>query len=807
MSHVTYNTVWAKAQELLTTTLQSEPTQADRREQRKLLATLYLRYIIIANYLSECVDQVVQPQKRMLIRKLLVATLGRILELKCDLVEADLCEWSHCGDVIESLHLNPLSCDLTIPSCFTRERKEELEYRKRTVEDTLNKLGYLEKVQTKIPLTEHKAILIIQTHERARQGRLRAQFMKEIRGMKDRGKPLQADAEEEDDSQRLSLVAALRIQKIWRGYVARRQTRRRKLHEMLLIGMIPPQKKESEHVNKALAVREDRRNLQEARECEYQSAIVEIRDNIERTQRGLILEQLGDQVRTWLREYHAHTGKIPEYTGSERPISRLMSSRQGTDSELSKSSSKESKSKKSRSPKSKDSKDEEEDETTHMKAIISVFVPELTMAKEEYDESWANKNESANTRQHHYEDIIYNEQMNSMENELRKIVDDMMRSELQLLQEAFDKDRGYKGKKQKKASKKARRGGKKAKKKKEKDLTPDRTTESLFEELIANGIIKRCPEVYLKDFIGERSYHTAVPHNKGKENDIDLGDFRQILTEYCILPLSSDQLHLSTPHIKSLMIAGPKGSGKDALVHAICTEAGALLFDLTPANIVGKYPGKSGLTMLIHLVLKVARLLPPAVIYMDNAERPFVKKIPKTDTTDPKRLKKDLPKIVKGFSSDERIMLIGVTSCPWESDQKLLQQVYQKFLSIPRAGYNSRYLVWKTLLGKFSAISWQFDISGMSRISDGFTVGSIMETVQEVITVKRMLRLRVLPLSPLELINVLCKKTPVYREEDEAFELWWSKTPLAKRRSQAVEAYLEEQAELQAKQASAKKNK
>lgn len=58
-------------------------------------------------------------------------------------------------------------------------------------------------------------------------------------------------------------------------------------------------------------------------------------------------------------------------------------------------------------------------------------------------------------------------------------------------QDALDRDRGYKGKKPKKSSKKARRGGKKSKKKKEKDLTPDRTTESLFEELVANGIIKK----------------------------------------------------------------------------------------------------------------------------------------------------------------------------------------------------------------------------------------------------------------------------------------------------------------------------
>lgn len=84
------------------------------------------------------------------------------------------------------------------------------------------------------------------------------------------------------------------------------------------------------------------------------------------------------------------------------------------------------------------------------------------------------------------------------------------------------------------------------------------------------------------------------------------------------------------------------------LVHAICSETGATLFDLTPANLVGKYPGKSGLIMLIHLIMKVSRLLQPSVLWMNDAEKPFVKKIPKTDKTDPKRLKKDLVKIIKG---------------------------------------------------------------------------------------------------------------------------------------------------------------
>jgi hypothetical protein len=60
----------------------------------------------------------------------------------------------------------------------------------------------------------------------------------------------------------------------------------------------------------------------------------------------------------------------------------------------------------------------------------------------------------------------------------------------------------------------------------------------------------------------------------------------------------------------------------------------------------------------VHLINKVSRLLQPSVIYIDNAEKTFLKKVPKTDKTDPKRLKKDLPKIVKGISQDDQVGML-----------------------------------------------------------------------------------------------------------------------------------------------------
>ncbi len=53
--------------------------------------------------------------------------------------------------------------------------------------------------------------------------------------------------------------------------------------------------------------------------------------------------------------------------------------------------------------------------------------------------------------------------------------------------------------------------GKKGKKgKKEKDLTPDRTIESLYEELAREGVIIRCPKVRLSEFMGDYRYSCTV---------------------------------------------------------------------------------------------------------------------------------------------------------------------------------------------------------------------------------------------------------------------------------------------------------
>lgn len=93
------------------------------------------------------------------------------------------------------------------------------------------------------------------------------------------------------------------------------------------------------------------------------------------------------------------------------------------------------------------------------------------------------------------------------------------------MQAALDRDKGYKGKRSKKSQKRVRRSGKKNKRKKEKDLTPDRTTESLFEELLQQGIIKFCPEVRIDNFKGQNSYSNFDLRQKEKDPLPAIGEF------------------------------------------------------------------------------------------------------------------------------------------------------------------------------------------------------------------------------------------------------------------------------------------
>ncbi|XP_045906785.1 dynein regulatory complex protein 11-like isoform X1 [Micropterus dolomieu] len=389
--------------------------------------------------------------------------------------------------------------------------------------------------------------------------------------------------------------------------------------------------------------------------------------------------------------------------------------------------------------------------------------------------------------------LLRDEMRQEVEQEVRLQVDELMRAELENLKLVIDKT-------QKKKKKKGNRKKKKSKKKKrEKDLTAHRSLQSLCEELILEGFLIQPMNIKLSDYIGEYSYLGSTLQQVNTEPMPSLSDVRQLITLYTVLPLGSQAVLKKFPGMKTLLLAGPSGVGKKMLVHAVCSETGAHLFHLNPAHLSTRYPGRTA--YLLHLVFKVAGELQPSVIWIEDAEIPFYRKTPKTEREwkrslfqlDLKGLKKNLLKSLKTLKLQDRVLVIGTSRRPFDANIKPLCKVYKKIILIPRPDYSSRLVLWMELLRAEGAEPGpHLDLSSLAKITDGFTQGHILQAVRSVLRPHRLKKLHLQPLTATEFIPSLSRMEPVYREEEDAFKLWFRKTPLGRRKARAAKTSEEE---------------
>uniref|UniRef100_A0A673IR06 Zgc:153738 n=1 Tax=Sinocyclocheilus rhinocerous TaxID=307959 RepID=A0A673IR06_9TELE len=207
---------------LLDKELPEEPLhpERDRVVFFQRLATFYVRYVQIFRQLEEAYDQSVHPQKRRVIRQVLDSVMGRVLELKNEIMEKEFSEYHYMDDIIQDLKLNPEDLEIPIPRYFIRERNKVLQDRECLLPAILNQMDVTEKAGPLVMhmLTLERAIKVIQVAERAWQGRLR--FMREIHRDSERQRKV-----EEQEAVSTDQVAVC-IQKVFRGFMQRKMTKR-----------------------------------------------------------------------------------------------------------------------------------------------------------------------------------------------------------------------------------------------------------------------------------------------------------------------------------------------------------------------------------------------------------------------------------------------------------------------------------------------------------------------------------------------------------------------------------------------------
>jgi IQ and AAA domain-containing protein len=297
--------------------------ETDKLAAFQLLATMYVKYIQIFRKLEECYDQIGHAQKRRLLRAVLDNVMGRLIEIKHEMIKLEYSEYHFFDDVLQDLKLTPQDIEIPVPKYFTLERLEAIKEKEKLLADVLSQMEPTEIVKDKyeIKMSIDEAIRLIQTHERARQGRARAQMYKNLLREMER-----ANAQKGEPTMDFNVAATI-IQKYWRGYLTRKRAVAWREEEFMFLGMEPtpmPKDKRLLPQYQSKETEERRRKLTKHNEQDYQQALITIKEKLRQSEGPDIKERMQNQIRQWFLECRDVTGKFPDYPDEDEGGSGMI---------------------------------------------------------------------------------------------------------------------------------------------------------------------------------------------------------------------------------------------------------------------------------------------------------------------------------------------------------------------------------------------------------------------------------------------------------------------------------------------------
>jgi len=814
MSHQTYQAKWTECMQELMEQVQIEYLPAEAAENGQVFepsfhhfSLLYIKYLQIYRKLEDCHDQMVHPQKRRAIKKVLRSTIVRILELKQQLINFNTRPKNRfvaLDEVLTDLKLNPETVEWTVPRYFLTEKecREEIEDKQHKIDHWLGIFNMSQdpdplvdkKDPFEVGLTTDQAVAIIQRNERGRMGINRADIVcawkkESMRKEERQRRQAERGGDAADDLLESQVLAATRIAAHWKRKCDRRRFIRMREEEFEFLNMVKPKSDPKAGIIQEMEQHRTRRKkMQEDADEVFEKALKEQLEYLQKKKGADIKADLLEERRQWILEYCQNVEKQLKFPKEFDEFYQRFDKEPEEDpndkGKDGKGKAKDDKGKKGKDAKGKGGKkgkgaEEPEQEVVEVgpTAVVRQFVEQI----DQYTKMWENRDESNNFDQRHDVELARKSVFPIVEAELRALVDDQMREELANLKVLFAET---KKKKEKKA--KPRKPPKpKPPKKWCAAVGMVSNREDCVPDLVEMGILKKYKPCMLKEFLGEYHFLGAAQRTNFEFVPPPSAQMmRSLLIEHCVLPLAQTDIRQKAPEMltaRSLLLYGPKGTGKSMLARAIAAETGATFFDLSPAVIEGKSTqGKTGSALLVYKVFVCAQDMAPSVIYIDQVDQVYqvLKKKGRAPADAPSRIKKDLSAAIKQVkrgpeaTEQDRILFIGCTSKPYPDtvDHKELIAAFDEKVWVSYPEYGSRVVLWQKFMEMHSASMPLADISTLAKVSEGYSGGSIRQTVDRVLTARRVQQLKNRPLKVQEFLGPLSRTAFCWPEEFEEFQ-------------------------------------
>uniref|UniRef100_A0A8U8C0F0 Uncharacterized protein n=1 Tax=Geospiza parvula TaxID=87175 RepID=A0A8U8C0F0_GEOPR len=276
----------------------------------------------------------------------------------------------------------------------------------------------------------------------------------------------------------------------------------------------------------------------------------------------------------------------------------------------------------------------------------------------------------------------------------------------------------------------------------------------LLLELVNTKVVERGPPVQWSDIAGQVSVKAAIE-------------------EELLWPILRPGSYSSASHpLRTLLLFGPRGTGKTLLSRCISTQLGSTLLRLSGTMLLSTW--KAGAEKILQTVFFVANCRQPSVVLITEAESLLAARVGE-DGGQVSSLKSQLLSYLDNVatSSEHNVVVIGTTARPSSMDEASHRRFGTRLYIAPPDGEARRHILRQALAQQSCCLS-ERELAALAQRTESFSGAELLRLCQHAGAAAR----RALPGPPTsyqDLEKAFCKVRPAVSQKELDLFLEWDK--------------------------------